>query len=247
MSGRVLLVQCASGVSGDMLLGALLDLGASLDAVRAAVTAVAPEPVEVDVEPVRRAGFAALKAHVRVAETHHHRGWSEVRDLVQDAGLAPAVRARALAAFRSLAEAEAHVHGVSLDEVHFHEVGALDAIADVVGVCAALEDLGVTEVAAEAVAVGGGTVQTSHGRLAVPVPAVVELLARAGAPMVPGPVPRELCTPTGAALLVSQVRRWGPAPAGRVLGTGAGAGTADPAGSPNVVRVVLLESVPVPC
>lgn len=238
-----LALQCPSGASGDMLLGALLDVGASLERVRAAVAAVAPEPVSVETERVRRAGFAALKAHVRTEESQHHRGWSTIRDLLEGAGddLPDGARDRATAAFRMLAEAEAAAHGVSLEEVHFHEVGALDAIGDIVGVCTALDELGIDEAYAEVVAVGSGTVQTSHGLLPVPVPAVVELLARTAATMLPGPVARELCTPTGAALLASQVRTWGPPPPARVLRSGTGAGAADHAAAPNVVRVLLLE------
>lgn len=236
-------LQCASGASGDMLLGALLDLGASLDRVRAAVLAVTPEPVTIETESVRRAGLAALKAHVRVDESHHHRGWSQVRDLINAAGadLPDGARRRALDTFRLLAEAEAAVHGIDVDDVHFHEVGALDAIADIIGVATALEDLCVTEVHADAVAVGSGTVQSAHGLLPVPAPAVVELFAGTEATLVPGTVARELCTPTGAALLVSQVGTWGPPPPARVLRSGAGAGSADHPQSPNVLRAMLLE------
>lgn len=226
-----------------MLLGALLDLGAPLERVRAGVAAVAPEPVEITVERVHRAGFAALKAHVRVAESHHHRGWSHVRDLITAAGpeLDDGARRRALQTFRLLAEAEARAHGVGLDEVHFHEVGALDAIADVVGVCVALEDLGVDEVHADVVAVGSGQVQTSHGLLPVPVPAVVELFTGTSAVLEAGPVRAELCTPTGAALLVAQVGAWGAPPPASVLRVGVGAGNADHPTSANVVRAVLVE------
>ena len=236
-------VQCPSGVSGDMLLGALLDLGAPLDIVRTAVDAVSPEPVVIDVERVRRAGLAALKAHVRVEESRQHRGWSTIRGLLEGAGpgLTEGARGRALATFEALAVAESKVHGIGLDDVHFHEVGALDAIADVVGVCAALDELGIDEVHADTVAVGSGTVQTQHGLLPVPPPAVVELLAGTGATVMAGPVARELCTPTGAALLTAQVRTWGPPPPARVLGAGTGAGTADHPQAPNVVRVLLLE------
>lgn len=241
-----LALQCASGASGDMLLGALLDVGASLDLVQAAVSAVSPEPVTIEVEPVRRAGFAALKAHVRVDESDHHRGWTTIRELLENAGPALTVgaRDRALAAFRLLAEAEARAHGVTLDEVHFHEVGALDAIADIVGVCAALDELDIDQVHADTVAVGGGIVQTSHGPLTVPVPAVVELFSGTDATLVSGPVARELCTPTGAALLVSQVRTWGPPPPSRVVRAGAGAGTSDHSQAPNVVRAMLLDPAP---
>lgn len=238
-----LAVQCPSGASGDMLLGALLDLGAPLDRVQEAVAAVSPEPIAIEVEPVRRAGLAALKAHVRVDESHHHRGWRDVRALLEGAGpgLPDGARARALATFELLARAESRAHGIDIDDVHFHEVGALDAIADIVGVCTALEELGVVEMHADTVAVGWGTVRTAHGILPVPAPAVVELFSGTGATLERGPVARELCTPTGAALLVAHVRTWGPTPPARLVQAGAGAGTADHAEAPNVVRLLLLE------
>lgn len=234
-------LQCTSGASGDMLLGALLDAGASIDVVREAVGAVATEGITIEVEKVRRAGLSALKAHVGTAETHHHRGWGEVRTLIEQAGpgLTSEARARALRVFELLARAEGRAHAMSPEDVHFHEVGALDAIADVVGVCAALESLGIDRVHSSAVALGSGTVMTSHGRLPVPVPAVLELFAPAHVPVTSGAVVRELCTPTGAALLVDVVDEWGDLPAMVLTGAGVGAGSADTEEQPNVVRVVL--------
>lgn len=234
-------IQCASGASGDMFLAALVDAGAPLATVRAAVDAVGVDGIELDEERVRRGGMAALKVHVRTRETHHHRGWTQIRDLLTAAGpgLTAPARDRALRAFRLLAEAESRVHGVPLDDVHFHEIGALDAIADIVGACAALDALGAGRVTADRVAVGSGTVRTEHGTLPVPVPAVVDLLAAAGATTFAGPAERELCTPTGAALLAAVVDEWCPQPAMRVTGTGTGAGTADLANAPNVLRVLF--------
>lgn len=245
--------QCASGASGDMLLGALLDAGASLDAVNTAITAVTDsgtEPVFVSTEAVRRAGMAALKAHVTAPESHHHRGWSDIQGLLNAAGpdLLPEVRARALDVFARIATAEATAHGISTDEVHFHEVGALDAIADVVGVCAAAHDLGLgysgSRVAADTVIVGSGTVTTAHGTLGVPVPAVVRILSAARAPAAAGPTAREMCTPTGAALLASLVDDWQPMPPMQISVAGTGAGTADIDTSPNVLRVMIGQRLP---
>ena len=233
--------QCAAGASGDMLLGALIDAGAPLEVVQAAVDAVGVEPIQVEVEPVLRHGLAALKAHVRVRPSTIVRTWANVRGLLEAADLAEPVRARALDVFARLAQAEGTAHRTSPDSVHFHEVGALDAIADVVGVCAALHALGVTEAACSGIAVGSGMVRAAHGLLPVPGPAVVELLTEAGAPIYSGDEPFELCTPTGAALLAGTVTQWGGLPLGRLVASGTGAGTRQLESVPNVLRVLLLQ------
>lgn len=232
-------LDLGSGASGDMLLGALLDAGVPLDVVRAAVDAVAPEPVRIETEQVRRAGFAATRAHVVARTSTAHRTWRDVRELLSTAALDEAVADRAHGTFSRLARAEADVHGSRADDVQFHEVGALDAIADVVGVCAGLHHLGLEVLHASPVALGGGRVDTAHGSLTVPPPAVVALLR--GVPAYGGPVETELCTPTGAALLSEWVTQWGPLPpmAGRDVGVGAGG--RDPAGHANVVRLILGE------
>jgi pyridinium-3,5-bisthiocarboxylic acid mononucleotide nickel chelatase len=233
--------QPLAGASGDMLLGALLDAGAPLATVQAAVDAVGTEPVQIESEPVMRAGLGATKAHVRVPPSSVVRTWANIRGLLEAADLAEPVRDRALDAFGRLAVAEAAVHRTSPEQVHFHEVGALDAVADVVGVCAALHALGVTSAVSSAVAVGSGMVRSAHGMLPVPGPAVVALLSDAGAPVYSGDVPYELCTPTGAALLAATVTSWGGMPLGRVVAAGCGAGTRELDELPNVLRVVLLE------
>jgi uncharacterized protein (TIGR00299 family) protein len=232
--------QCESGASGDMLLGALIDAGAPLAAVQEAIDAVGTEPVTLHPEPVERGGLAATHVRVRTAETGVVRTWANIRGLLESAELADPVRALALDVFARLARAEAQAHRTSPDQVHFHEVGALDAVADVVGTAAALHALGVTDATASPVAVGQGMVRSSHGLLPVPTPAVVALLGEAGAPVFSGDEPYELCTPTGAALLAATVTSWGGLPAGRILGSGTGAGTRDLESRPNVLRVVLV-------
>jgi uncharacterized protein (TIGR00299 family) protein len=207
-----------------MLLGAALDAGADLEAVRAAVAAVGVEPIALTTEHVQRGGFAALRAHVGVDPRPAARAWGDIRALLAAAPLDERVRERAVATFERLAHAEAGVHGTAPDRVHFHELGALDSIADVVGACAALVDLGIDDLACSAVALGSGTVLTSHGAMAVPGPAVVALLASAGAPTHAGQAPWEACTPTGAALLATWVTRWGPQPSMTVSSAGSGAG-----------------------
>jgi uncharacterized protein (TIGR00299 family) protein len=162
-----------------------------------------------------------------------------VRGLLGSAALDDVVRARAMDVFARLARAESAAHGVSPEDVHFHEVGALDSLADVVGSCAALHALGVTSAVGSVVGVGSGSVRTMHGVLPVPVPAVLALLTEVGAPMQAGPGTTETCTPTGAALLASAVGSWGPLPPMRVTTTGTGAGGRDSDVAPNVLRVVL--------
>ena len=238
--------QCPSGASGDMLLGALLDAGAPLDAVQSALDAVGVEPVEVTVRTVQRGGLAATKADVRTAESPTPRTWADVRALLAEAALPEEVRGRALDVFTRLARAEARAHRIPADDVHFHEVGALDAIADVVGVSAALHALGVTAAACQGVALGSGTVRAAHGVLPVPAPAVVELLAEVDAPVWSGPATVELCTPTGAALLAAVVTQWGPTPPGRIRARGYGAGERELDGAPNLLGVLLMEPAGAP-
>lgn len=245
---RIGWLDCGSGVSGDMLLGALVSVGVPLDVLSAAVDAVAPERLVLRAERVRRNGLAATHVHIDGTESHVHRRWADVRDLLAAADLAPEVRDRALETFRRLAVAEARVHDTTPDEVHFHEVGALDAIADVVGVCAGFVHLGLDRLTCSPVAVGSGFVRAAHGRLPVPVPAVVELLGDTqgdgavpsyAGELEPGTPVGELCTPTGAALLRTFVSAWGAQPSMVVEAQGMGAGTRDPEGRANVVRLLV--------
>ena len=235
--------DCSSGASGDMLLGALVSAGVPLEVLTEAVDAVAPESVELTAAQVVRNGLTATLVSVEGTDSTHHRTWADVRTLLDVAELDEDVRRLAHETFRRLAEAEARVHGTTPDAIHFHEVGALDAIADVVGVCAGLVHLGFDTVHASPIAVGSGFARAAHGRLPVPVPAVVELLAAADAPSYAGEVDGtpvgELCTPTGAALLTSHVSRWGPQPPMRVRRQGFGAGTRETPGRANVVRLLV--------
>jgi hypothetical protein len=236
--------DCSSGVSGDMLLGALLDAGAPLAVVRRAVDAVVPGSVTIRVDTVVRAGLTARKAHVDTVADQPHRTWHAIRARLVEAALPPAVRDRALEVFARLARAEAAVHGVPVDDVHFHEVGALDAIADVVGVCAAHHELGIDVATATPLVLGGGRVRTAHGELPVPAPAVLRLLAEQGAPAGSGGFRQEMTTPTGAALILSICSGWGDLPRMELRGVGVGAGTRDHPAVANVVRVVLGAGLP---
>jgi len=236
-------VDASSGASGDMLLGALLGAGVPLSVLQQAVDAVSPEPVALHVEPVSRNGFAATRCHVEVADSAHHRTWRDIRALLAAADLDEDARATAVAVFERLAVAEATVHGADPLDVAFHEVGALDAIADVVGVCAGfawlVERGRDPAVVVSPVAVGSGTVRGAHGPLPVPPPAVAELLR--GVPSLAGPGTGELCTPTGAALLVTLATGWGPQPAMTTRSIGVGAGGRDPDTHANVLRLLVGE------
>ncbi|RNL81415.1 nickel pincer cofactor biosynthesis protein LarC [Nocardioides marmorisolisilvae] len=227
--------DASSGASGDMVLGALLDAGVPHEVIAGAVAAVAPEPITLHAEAVTRNGFAASQCHVEVGDSETERTWAAIQELIGTADLDAPVRTLALEIFGRLAWAEALVHGTGVENVHFHEVGSLDSIADVVGAAAGIVHLGLAQIGCSPVALGGGTVEIGHGRVGVPAPAVVELLK--DAPTYGGPLERELTTPTGAAILASVVTQWGVQPPMTVSATGVGAGGADPVGHANVLRL----------
>jgi uncharacterized protein (TIGR00299 family) protein len=229
--------HCFSGIAGDMALGALLDAGADLDEVRKLLDRLPVGGWDLETEQVLRAGIGGTQVHVRTEAQPPHRDAAAVASLIAAAALPDRVQRRALATVRALAEAEGRLHRVAPESVHLHEVGALDAIVDIVGTCAALEVLDVDEVASSPVADGLGTVRAAHGTLPVPVPAVVELLA--GAPTYGLPIARELTTPTGAALLAANVVEWGPLPALTITTSGFGAGSAELDDRPNLTQVVV--------
>jgi pyridinium-3,5-bisthiocarboxylic acid mononucleotide nickel chelatase len=244
-------VDASAGASGDMLLGALVGAGVPVDVLQDAVDAIAPEPVNLRVEQVTRNGFAATRCHVEARGSTQHRSWRDIRGLLKSSRLDENIRALAFRVFERLAEAEAAVHGSDPHDVTFHEIGALDAIADVVGASAGLAFLlrGFQARAREAiaphptvvisqVAVGSGSVEGAHGVMPVPPPAVAELLR--GVPSYAGPAgapAMELCTPTGAAILTTIATGWGPQPPMTTEQVGVGAGSRDPEGHANVLRL----------
>jgi uncharacterized protein (TIGR00299 family) protein len=229
--------HCFAGIAGDMALGSLVDAGADLDEVRALLGRLPVSGWIIEAHVVTRAGVRATHLEVKAEETTVVRTHAHIAGLIEEGRLPHRVRDRALQTFAALADVEGRVHRRPPSQVHFHEVGGLDAVVDIVGTCAALEVLGVDELYASAVATGTGMVRTAHGMLPNPAPAVVELLA--SAPVYGRETTVELTTPTGAALLAANVSGFGPMPAMRLTATGFGAGSHDIDGLPNVTQVVL--------
>jgi pyridinium-3,5-bisthiocarboxylic acid mononucleotide nickel chelatase len=243
-SRRQAWIDASAGVAGDMLLGALIDAGADLAMVQQAVDAVIGDSVQLTSTSVTRAGQHASRISVDViARDVPVRDWRMIKDLIGTADFEASIRERALETFRRLAEAEGRVHRLPPDDVHFHEVGALDSIADVVGVAAALHALEIDSITASAVAVGSGRVQIAHGEVGVPVPAVVELAT--GWRIFAGGS-GELTTPTGMALVSALAERCEDLPLLTLQASGAGAGTRDTPGRPNLTRVLIGERVTEP-
>ncbi len=238
---RLAYFDCFSGISGDMTLGALVSAGWPAADLAAVPKRLGLEGVRLGVSEVRRGPLAAVRVAVEVeASRQPHRRLRDVQAILRQADLPEAARERSLAAFQRLAEAEARVHGTSVEETHFHEVGAADALVDVAGAMLGLESLGVERVHASAPRLGHGSVSSAHGRLPVPAPAAVQLLL--GAPVEIGEAGAELTTPTGAALLATLVRDWSAPPPFRLERVGTGAGARDPAEQPNVLRLLIGEA-----
>lgn len=237
---RTLFLDPFGGAAGNMLLGALWDAGASEAEIRRALNGLGLPGWHLEVRQDRHQGFFGTRVVVHVDEAAHPaRHLRDVTQLLERADLPPTVRARALAVFTALFRAEAAVHGQRLESVHLHEVGAVDAVVDIVGVCAALATLKVERVVCGPVPVGRGSVSTAHGLLPVPPPAVAELLR--GVPLAGHTADGEMTTPTGAALLVTLVDSWGPPPSGVLQRVGVGLGTRVFPGVPNLLRAMVLE------
>ena len=236
----VLYFDCASGVSGDMILGALLDAGVPEDVVRSSLDALGLANWALDVSSTTKNGIRASRADVSVTEAEGPRTYREMRSLLEASPLPAGVRTRALTTIETLARAEGRIHGQAFEKVHFHEVGTTDAMIDIVGACAALEHLAPEAVFSSAIATGMGIVVTEHGELPLPVPAVTEIVQSVGAPIV-AKGSDELTTPTGAAILAAAGARFGEPPTMTIVSSGYGAGRRD-LEWPNVMRVLVGES-----
>jgi uncharacterized protein (TIGR00299 family) protein len=232
--------DCFSGISGDMTLGALVDAGFPVEQLRSELESLQVSGWQLTTEKIWKNGMAATYVRVKTEDQQKHRSLTTILEILAQSKLAPAVRERAAAIFQKLGEAEAYVHDAPLDKVHFHEVGAVDAIIDIVGACVGFEAFGIDRFACSPLNVGGGTAKMAHGILPVPAPATAKLLQ--GAPTYSNGVQRELVTPTGAAIVATLCDAFGSQPAMTVSAIGYGAGTADLEGQPNVLRVMVGES-----
>jgi len=232
--------DCFSGISGDMTLGALLDAGCDIEQLRGELRGLRVPGWELSAEKVWKNGMAATYARVKTEDQLKHRSLSAILEILKNSQLASPVCARAAAVFQKLGEAEARVHDVPLEKIHFHEVGAVDAIVDIVGACIGFHALGIEKFACSPLNVGGGTANMAHGVLPVPAPATANLLQ--GKPTYSNGVQRELVTPTGAAIVATLCDSFGPQPPMNVSAIGYGAGTADLEGQPNVLRIMIGEA-----
>ena len=240
---RILYFDCFAGAAGDMILGALLDAGLPFDELKHALGSLAVEGWDVSVDRVIKKGLSATKFRVHpLSLAHHgHHSLQEIETAIGRSALTVAGKARAMAMFHRLASAEAAIHGTSLDQVHLHEVGAVDSIIDIVGVVFGLEWFKADRIVVSPLNVGGGMVRSAHGIFPVPAPATVALLK--DAPIYSSGIQSELLTPTGALILSEYASSYGPVPAMRVQQVGYGAGDRELAETPNVVRVLVGESV----
>lgn len=241
---RVLYFDCFSGASGDMILGALLDLGVPLEGLRSALSGIVPHGCRLTATRVLRSGISAVHFQVHEAGHSHaagghapHRGLTEIQAMIGRSDLSDAVKRRASDLFERLGRVEADIHQVPIERVQFHEVGALDSIVDIVGSVWAIDALGVDRVVSSALNTGTGSVETAHGRLPVPAPATIKLLE--GVPVYASDVQMELVTPTGALLVTGHASAYGPMPHMVVKASGYGAGGREIPGQANVLRAVL--------
>src|SRR5438477_3224912 len=232
--------DCFSGISGDMTLGALVDAGCDAEQLRSGLRGLQVPGWELSAEKVWKNGMAATYVKVKTEDQSKHRSLSAILEILQKSQLAPDVRHHAAEIFVKLGEAEARVHDVPIEKIHFHEVGAVDAIVDIVGACIGFHALGIEKFACSALNVCGGTAKMAHGVLPVPAPATANLLQ--GKPTYSNGVQRELVTPTGAAIVATLCDSFGPQPPMSVSAIGYGAGTADLEGQPNVVRIMIGEA-----
>jgi uncharacterized protein (TIGR00299 family) protein len=236
---RLAYFDCFSGISGDMVLGALVDAGVDLRAIESELRKLGLEGWTISSEKVKRGQIFATHATVATTEAHHHRGLTIILDRIEKAQLAPRAAERARRIFTRLAESEAKIHNLPIEQVHFHEVGAVDSIVDIVGAAIGFELLGIGEFACSPLDVGAGQVKTAHGLLPVPAPATADLLK--GAPIYSSGIQKELITPTGAAIATTLSTRYTKIPEMTLQAIGYGAGSADFPEKANVMRLLIGE------
>jgi uncharacterized protein (TIGR00299 family) protein len=237
---RIAYLDCMSGISGDMMLGALVDAGVALASLQDGIDSLGLPSCRLEAEEVRKKGFRAIKVHVLHEPEHGHRHLHHITQMIDASTLTAGQKDLAKRIFTRLGEAEAKVHGTTIRKVHFHEVGAVDSIADVVGSAIGWDLLGVQRVVCSPVPTGRGFVRIAHGRVSIPAPATAELLK--GIPIAPSSVEAELTTPTGAAIVATVAEQFGPLPAMTIDKIGYGAGTRDLDEQANLVRLVVGET-----
>jgi len=236
---RIAYLDCASGISGDMMLGALVDAGVDLEALNQAVGSLGLPNVRLVASEVRKNGFRATQVQVQYQPEHAHRHLHHILRMIDGSQLNQRQKELACRLFQRLAEAEAKVHGTSVEKVHFHEVGAADSIADIVGAAVGWDLLGAQQLVVSPVPTGGGKIRIAHGECSVPAPATAELLK--GVPLAESPLQVELTTPTGAVLVSTLADRFGPLPAMNIERIGCGAGQRDLEHQPNLLRLLIGE------
>ncbi len=237
---KIAYFDCFSGAAGDMIAGAMLDAGLDFEFLKSQIATLGLKNLDITVSETRRAGLRAKHFVPLIKEEHHHRHLDDIKKIINDSKIGEKPKQTAIAIFGRLAQAEATVHGKDPDDIHFHEVGAMDSIVDIVSAAIGFDALGIEKVYCSALAVGGGQVKAAHGIMPVPAPATAELLK--GIPTVGGPIDKELLTPTGAAILTTVAENFGPIPPMTIEATGYGAGTLDSEHVPNVVRLILGRS-----
>lgn len=237
---RTLYFDCFAGASGDMILGAMVAAGVDPNTLREQLSLLNVEGFKIDFETVDRSGLSATYARVETVREHKHRHLADIRRIIQNSSVSDAAKELSIRIFTRLAEAEARVHNEPIEKVHFHEVGALDAIVDVVGAAICFDLLKIDRFVSSPLHVGGGMIEMAHGRFPVPPPAVTELLH--GVPFYSGDIKGELLTPTGAAIITTVCEEYGPIPRIKADRTGYGAGTREYENFPNVLRVLVGET-----
>ncbi|HSV26285.1 MAG TPA: nickel pincer cofactor biosynthesis protein LarC, partial [Sedimentisphaerales bacterium] len=233
--------DCFAGAAGDMIAAALLDAGLDPQFLRCQLATLGIEGLKVDIAETHRCGQRALTFRPSAPEQHHHRHLSDIVAIIDGSGISPTAKKTAIGVFDTLARAEATVHGTTPDRVHFHEVGAVDSIVDVVTAAIGLDALEIQRVFASTLSVGGGSIRAAHGTMPAPAPATVEILREKGAPVRSGPAEMELLTPTAAAILATVVEAFTPLPPMSISAIGCGAGTFNSKAFPNVLRVFVGE------
>ena len=236
---KIVYMDCAMGISGDMFLGAMVDLGVNPALIRDSVKELPIDPGEVEISTTKevRHSITATGFRVRARETRHHRSFADISRMIEESGLQEGVKKLSLAIFRLIALSEGRIHGVPPEEVHFHEIGAMDSIVDIIGAAVAVEALGNPAFFASPVALGTGMAKTMHGTIPIPAPATIDILK--GVPVTAGPAPFELTTPTGAAIIKTLAEGFGPMPPMTVEAVGYGAGKKDFAGAANLLRAMM--------